>query len=140
MQIPPIEDFRRQSGPVHGPPWTADPAGSSVSLVLPDGGDEDGDGEWRPHRASHALACAIAGELDALSAQAAESLRGMVDPASRRVAGAPSLVSVRCDAREGRVTLEMTFDADAYALWTVTFAVRDGSPQRWPVAMGVRAW
>jgi hypothetical protein len=141
MQIPSLDDFRHQSGVPPALPWWVDVRDADFTLMIPDSwpeGDDDG-----PHQPSYQQALQVLGELDTLTRKAVEYVRGIVDTSKVAVAGEPSLNEVFCDARNQRVTLRMVFDADIYALWSVTFSwreVEDGAQRfPWPVAMEYRS-
>lgn len=135
MQIPPIEDFRQQDGMAYGPSWWVDPRGADFTLSIPDG-DEWGE----PHAPSYRIATSVLAELDEITGKAVEFLDRVVDFRKAGIAGEPYLIGVHCDARTEKVTIEMAWDTNIYAAWSVTFFWRDEpSPWRWPTGMGLRS-
>jgi hypothetical protein len=138
MQIPAADTFRLEPGPAYGPWWFANPPEASFTLRLPPGEIYDFfEDDPAPHEPSYALAAVVLGRLGELTTRAVEYLDGVVERARKGMRGEPYLISVECDARAGRVTLEMAWEADVYSAWSVTFAWADEARVH-PVAMGYR--
>jgi hypothetical protein len=143
MQIPALDAFRKQSGPAYGLPWSVDPAGVDFTLTIPDGDPEDEDGEWRPHEPSYRLALLVLSELEPLKQKAVDYLAGIVDAGKAGMTGESYVHQVICDARAETVTIEIVWDVNVYAVWSVTFFWREreeGIPRWcWPNGMALRA-
>ena len=123
MQIPAFHEFRKESAPVYGKPWSIDPGGASFTLTLPDADvlfDDDEDGA-QPHEPSYRMALMVLDRLDAFRDRAAEYLAGVVDAARFGMHGESYFNHVVCDARERKVTVAMTWETDIYSEWSVTF-------------------
>ena len=132
--IPPLDDFKQQEGIGDGRPWWADPADADFTITLPDDDAAWESDDWpRPHAPSYEMAKRILPELPAMLEKAVEYLKSIVDPARGWIAGEPNLSHLICDARSETVTLELWFEADIYALWSVTFfwRERDGDIADW---------
>lgn len=143
MQIPAFEDFRKSGGPTYGRPWHANPAGADFTLTIPDIDVlfEDDDA-WKPHPESYEMALRVLGELDEIKRKAAEYLAGIVDAERHWMRGESYFNHVDCDARTGQVRIAMTWEADFYVEWSVTFVRREredgAAPEYHPFAMGFR--
>jgi hypothetical protein len=120
MRIPSIEEFRQREGTACGPPFWVDPGGADFTLTIP-----EGDTTWEPHEPSYRLALLVLGDLEALTKAAVDYLDGGIDFASYGIRGEPYLNHVECDARAETITLSMSWDADIYAEWSVTFFRRE---------------
>jgi len=141
MKIPAIDDFRLEPGPGYGPAWTLDPEGTTFTLRLPPGEIYDFfEDDPAPHEPSYQLALVVLARLEELTRQAVDYLGLVVDAGRKGMFGEPSLTLVQCDAREGRVKLEMSWDADIYSAWSVSFAWHGEPPGRAsPFTMGFRS-
>lgn len=142
MQIPALEDFRKTNGPTYGRPWSVDPAGADFTLTIPDIDVlfEDDDA-WKPHPESYQMALRVMEELDGIKRKAAEYLAAIVDAERHWMTGESYFNHVDCNARDERVTVAMSWEADIYAEWSVTFAWRareDGTFEYRPIGMGFR--
>lgn len=142
MQIPALEDFRKTNGPTYGRPWHVNPAGAGFTLLIPDIDVlfEDDDA-WKPHPESYEMAVRVMAELEGIKRKAAEYLAGIVDAERHWMRGEAYFNEVVCDARNERLTVAMSWDADIYAEWSVTFVCRErdgGVLEYHPFSMGFR--
>ncbi|HEU4557795.1 MAG TPA: hypothetical protein VFS20_08090 [Longimicrobium sp.] len=140
MQIPALDEFRQESGTPPAMPWWVDVNDADFMLSIPDSWPEGEDGFGEPHEPSYRLALIVLPELESLKRKAVEYLAQIVDFGKMGIAGDPYLVHVNCDARKETVIVEMAWESDIYALWSVTFFWRErpeGTPRWvWPKAMG----
>jgi hypothetical protein len=130
MRIPSLDDFRQAPGPVLLSPWYADYKDADFTLMLPDGGDAEEDGEWLPHRPSYQMAQDVLPDLDWLGERARSFLAGILDLERLELEGEPFVICLVCDARAQRVTVELEWTRELYLRFGVTFACRMEHPQQ----------
>lgn len=124
MQIPAFSEFRKETETIYGRPWSIDPGGASFTLTLPDADAvlDDNDEYGQPHEPSYRMALLVLDRLDAFREKAAEYLAHVVDAKRWGMHGGSYFNHVVCDARQGTVTVAMSWDNNIYAEWTVAFA------------------
>jgi hypothetical protein len=130
MLIPLIERFRQDAGR-YGATWSADPEGADLTLMLPDGEPVWEDGGWdaRPHEPSYQMALAVVQEVDGLKDEAVEFLARIVDFEKLAMEGEPFVIGIHCDARTGKVIVELEWTKELYCRFSVTFSWRMNHPQ-----------
>ncbi len=142
MRIPTPDDFRQESGPVLLSPWYADLEGADCTLALPDGGEPEEDGEWRPHRPSYQMAKDILPDLEWLRERALAFLDGILSLDGLKLDGEPFVIQLTCDARAQRVTVELEWTNELYLRFGVAFACRmeqaEKSARYTPVEMSMK--